>query len=209
MITVIVVAPGLALRTGLRTLLDINPALQVAGDFPRLPPPHAAPSNVDVLVFAADTLDEAELQAWAEEASDLAVLLLTTESSLVQEISKHDFRAWGALPPDATPDEMSAALQALNEGLLVGSPALAAPILTRTLTINSPDVEPLLEPLTERETEVLQRLAQGLSNKGIAAVLYISEHTVKFHISSIYGKMGAGNRAEAVRLGMQQGLIAL
>ena len=66
-----------------------------------------------------------------------------------------------------------------------------------------------MEPLPERESEVLQLLAQGLSNKQIAVRLYISEHTVKFHVSSVYGKLGATNRAEAVRLGVQRGLVVL
>jgi DNA-binding NarL/FixJ family response regulator len=69
--------------------------------------------------------------------------------------------------------------------------------------------EPLLEALTERENEVLQLLAQGLANKQIALALGISEHTVKFHISAIYAKLGANNRTEAVRLGVQRGLVIL
>jgi DNA-binding NarL/FixJ family response regulator len=69
--------------------------------------------------------------------------------------------------------------------------------------------EPLHEPLTARETEVLQLLAQGLANKQIAVALGISEHTVKFHISSIYGKLEVTNRTEAVRAGARRGLVLL
>jgi DNA-binding NarL/FixJ family response regulator len=71
------------------------------------------------------------------------------------------------------------------------------------------DEEPLADPLTEREAEVLQRVAQGLANKQIAAALTISEHTVKFHVSAIYTKLGATSRTEAVRLGVRKGLIIL
>jgi NarL family two-component system response regulator YdfI len=63
--------------------------------------------------------------------------------------------------------------------------------------------------LTEREGQVLQCIAQGLANKQIAVALGISEHTVKFHLSSIYSKLGATNRTEAVRLGTLQGIIVL
>jgi DNA-binding CsgD family transcriptional regulator len=79
------------------------------------------------------------------------------------------------------------------------------------LLINAParGDEQLIEPLTEREAEVLQLLAQGLANKQIAITLGISEHTVKFHVSGIYAKLGATNRTEAVRLGVRQGLIVL
>ncbi len=65
------------------------------------------------------------------------------------------------------------------------------------------------EPLTAREREVLDLLGRGLSNKKIARDLKISEHTVKFHVSSIYAKLGAENRAEAVSLGARLGLISL
>jgi DNA-binding NarL/FixJ family response regulator len=69
--------------------------------------------------------------------------------------------------------------------------------------------QPLYEALTERELEVLARLAQGMQNKEIAAHLIISERTVKFHVNSIMGKLGAANRTEAVVLAAQKGLITL
>jgi DNA-binding NarL/FixJ family response regulator len=65
------------------------------------------------------------------------------------------------------------------------------------------------EPLTPREQEVLELLAEGLSNRSIAARLAISEHTVKFHVSSICAKLGADNRTDAVRRAVRQGLITL
>ncbi|MBE0410964.1 MAG: response regulator transcription factor [Anaerolineales bacterium] len=65
------------------------------------------------------------------------------------------------------------------------------------------------EPLTERENQVLQLVAGGLANKQIGHELGISEHTVKFHISAIYAKLEASNRAEAVRIGVKRGLITL
>jgi DNA-binding NarL/FixJ family response regulator len=67
----------------------------------------------------------------------------------------------------------------------------------------------LAEPLTRRENEVLQMLASGLANKEIASRLAISEHTAKFHVASILGKLGAGSRTEAVSLGIRRGLVLL
>ena len=67
----------------------------------------------------------------------------------------------------------------------------------------------LVETLTSRETDVLELLAEGLSNKGIAARLGISDQTVKFHVASIGGKLGAANRTDAVRLAVRRGLITL
>ena len=69
--------------------------------------------------------------------------------------------------------------------------------------------EELLEELTDREGEILQLLARGLANKQIAAHLGISEHTVKFHVSAIYSKLGVTNRTEAVSRGARLGLIVL
>jgi DNA-binding NarL/FixJ family response regulator len=69
--------------------------------------------------------------------------------------------------------------------------------------------EPLAEPLTARETEVLALVAEGLSNKTIADQLGISDQTVKFHVASIAGKLGAANRTEAVRRAVRRGLIVL
>lgn len=65
------------------------------------------------------------------------------------------------------------------------------------------------EPLTPREVEVLEELAEGLSNKAIAARLGISDQTVKFHVAAICGKLGAANRTEAVRRAIRRGLIGV
>ena len=67
----------------------------------------------------------------------------------------------------------------------------------------------LIEPLTAREQEVLQLLAQGMTNKEIASELVITERTVKFHVSSILRKMDKGNRTEAVRTAVELGLIKI
>ena len=69
------------------------------------------------------------------------------------------------------------------------------------------DEEPLIEALTGREHEVLELVADGLSNREIASALAISEHTVKFHLASIFGKLGASTRTEAVHRGLRHGLI--
>lgn len=67
----------------------------------------------------------------------------------------------------------------------------------------------LFEPLTSRERDVLEQMAAGLSNRQIADVLGISEHTVKFHVSAILGKLGVTSRSAAIRHGLRQGLVTL
>ena len=93
----------------------------------------------------------------------------------------------------------------LRQARLAGSDAdafLVAPAV-------EPAFAPLVEPLTAREVEVLELLAEGLSNKGIARRLGISDQTVKFHVSSLTGKLGAHSRTAAVRLAVRRGLITL
>lgn len=68
---------------------------------------------------------------------------------------------------------------------------------------------PVVEPLTAREVEVLELLAEGLSNKAIAGRLGISDHTIKVHVSSIAGKLGARSRTETVRLALRRGLLTV
>ena len=71
------------------------------------------------------------------------------------------------------------------------------------------EAQDLVEPLTTREHEVLEEMAAGLSNRQIAHALGISEHTVKFHVSAILGKLGVATRSAAIRHGMRQGLVTL
>ena len=78
-----------------------------------------------------------------------------------------------------------------------------------TLVFPADAANQLSEPLTSREIQVLELLAEGLSNKGIASALGISDQTVKFHVASIAGKLGAVNRTDTVRRAVRRGLIAL
>ena len=77
------------------------------------------------------------------------------------------------------------------------------------LLIETDDEEPLVEALTPRETQVLELVADGLSNKAIAATLGVSDETVKFHLVSVFGKLGASNRTDAVRRALRRGLITI
>jgi DNA-binding NarL/FixJ family response regulator len=112
--------------------------------------------------------------------------------------------ARGVVLRDAAPDRLVAALGAVGSGLLVVDAALAD-LLPRRRSGGSG----LAEPLTPRESEVLQLLAEGLSNKAIAARLGISEHTAKFHVNAILGKLGAETRTEALVQAARLGLVLL
>jgi DNA-binding NarL/FixJ family response regulator len=112
------------------------------------------------------------------------------------------------LPSDISPDQLVAALHAAASGLIVQHPEYVSAGLPKPSGVPH-TLDELAEPLTPRESEVLQMLASGLGNKEIAARLNISEHTVKFHVASILGKLGAGSRTEAVSIGIRRGLVLL
>lgn len=108
--------------------------------------------------------------------------------------------ARGLLPRDAAPERLVAALRAVVAGLAALDPALIA-----RLPGSAPAAP--VERLTPREAEVLALLAEGLANRAIAQRLGISEHTVKFHLNAILGKLGAQSRTEAVVLAIRLGLL--
>ena len=101
-------------------------------------------------------------------------------------------------------------LEIVGEAATLADARTAAPAADAFLVAptNGHEASPL-DPLTPRELEVLHVLAEGLPNKAIAARLGISDQTVKFHLASICGKLGAVNRTDAVRIGIQRGLITV
>jgi DNA-binding NarL/FixJ family response regulator len=109
---------------------------------------------------------------------------------------------------DATPPDIVAEFESIAEAREAGLHADAL-LVAPSATAADEDSSALVEPLTPREIEVLELVAEGLSNKAIAARLAISDQTVKFHVASIAGKLGAANRTDAVRRAVRHGLIAL
>jgi DNA-binding NarL/FixJ family response regulator len=140
-------------------------------------------------------------------AGAIVVLADDLQGPWVAQALRSGVRA--VLPSQATPGEIVAAVEAAAAGLLVLHPDAsdtvqsAPPPVMRALPLSTH------QALTAREIEVLSMMAEGLGNKSIAARLGISEHTVKFHIASIFTKLKATSRTEAVTLGIRQGLILL
>ncbi len=112
------------------------------------------------------------------------------------------------LPREVVPEQLRVALEAAAVGLVVVHPSEVNDILPAGAPLSSP-IRELPESLTPREREVLQMISTGLGNKEIAGRLSISEHTVKFHVASILGKLGASSRTEAVSIGIRHGLVLL
>jgi two-component system, NarL family, response regulator YdfI len=178
-----------------------------------------------VVVDSADRIDEQSIDALAVEV--VLVSMEMTEETLSAVASLVDLEqpaavVWlveplqdwllealragvlGLLPNDATADEILAAINATAAGLMVLHPDLAGFLKTPAAPLT-----PVNPALTQREIEILGMLAEGMANKTIARRLHISEHTVKFHISSIFAKLSVSSRTEAVTIGIRQGLILL
>jgi DNA-binding NarL/FixJ family response regulator len=202
-----VAAPSAVRRAGLESVIRSHPELQLAGSFGAVSSlaSFARNTEVDVIVIDADTIRDLLL----EPKSDAAIVLLTevTDARSISRLLRSGVRA--ILSRGSGPDDVLSGIYAAYDGMvLLSTPAaesLAAVYGDRPLDL---DVE-LSEEITSRETEVLRMLAEGLVNKDIAARLGISEHTIKFHISSILDKLGASTRTEAVTLGIRLGLIPI
>lgn len=211
-------AASLAGRLGLRTLLESDPELAVeaaSGDLAALAAEWDQGEVPDVLVVLGATV-------WGQAPPDFfdtwpvnAVLLLTNNPQVALALLELPLRAWGLLPEDCSAVELTTAVHTLALGLSAAPAEMLAELYYNPTSLDSvPGVrsqasEAVEDLLTDREIDVLELLALGLANKQIASELQISAHTVKFHVSSIYTKLRATNRTEAVRLGLQNGLISL
>jgi DNA-binding NarL/FixJ family response regulator len=180
-----------ALRAGLRALLSSDSTIKVVNN--------SLDEELEADVIITSASQTSFSLNGADPSASTPTLFLTDEPLNVREL-RRSLRLWGVLPGDASGEELAAAVHALSQGLIVG---------TSTLLFESESEPNSHGPLTERELEVLGLLARGLANKQIAVSLGISEHTVKFHVSSIYSKLNVTNRTEAVREGLRGGWIAL
>ena len=199
MIRVLLNIPSPALRAGLRALLSSDQTVRILNDS------LDDENEADVVITSASPallskpLTSMNTNDGLPDSSSAALLFLSDDQFNVRELRRL-VGVWGVLPSDASGEELTAAVHALSQGLIVG---------TATLLFES-ESEPLSHgPLTDRESEVLGLLSKGLANKQIAVALGISEHTVKFHVSSIYTKLNVTNRTEAVREGLRGGWVAL
>ena len=212
-VRVLVAAPTPSLAAGLAALVRAG-GFAVVGACQNLEDPSAA-DTADVVVLAAGT----RVGVDAFPVALPGVVIVGSDNALIADVTRLGSRAVGVVHAGVEAATLSAAIGAVAAGLSV-RPADDSP--TQFDSGNRPAgprdghsddegidglVEP--EPLTAREIEVLDSLAQGLSNRAIAARLGISEHTVKFHLASIFGKLGVSTRTSAVRRGLRRGVIDL
>jgi two-component system nitrate/nitrite response regulator NarL len=197
-VRVVVVSDDALVRGGLAALVADDPAIVLVGQWT---PAAVTHDEAEVAVWDAEGPASFDLMADAQ-ARGVAVLAVLRDAA--QAAVAASARVRGVVARDVAAPRLVAAVHAVAEGLMVLDGAAAEALLVRR-----GETEPLLEPLTAREQEVLQLVAEGLSNKLIAARLGISEHTAKFHVNSILGKLGAQTRAEAVATAARMGLLLL
>jgi DNA-binding NarL/FixJ family response regulator len=207
MIRILVADDHPVVREGLVAILGTQPDLEVVGEAAdglalvelaaRLRPDLA---RVDLEMPGLDGI--AAIGRLREAAPETRALVLTAFDSDERIIGALEAGARGYLLKGAPRAEIFAAIRTIAAGGSMLHGPVAARLVSRL-------ARPLPPALTERELQVLALLARGRLNKEIAAELGISERTVKFHVSALMGKLGAGNRTEAVSLAAQRGLVEL
>lgn len=202
-------------RDGLIAMLSTQPDFQIAGEAANGPEviEKTAELRPDVVLLDLEMpeMDGVEaLRQIRSVQSDVKVLVFTAFDADERILGAVQAGARGYLLKGVPREDIFNAIRVISQG---GS--LLQPIVAKKLMQQVAGAEPtekttgLIEPLTPREQEVLQLLAQGMTNKEIASELVITERTVKFHVSSILRKMDRGNRTEAVRTAVELGLVKI
>jgi DNA-binding NarL/FixJ family response regulator len=207
-ITLLVVDDHPVVRNGLRGMFASTPDFEVLGEAAdgvaavelttRLDP--------DVVLMDLRMPGGAGVAAIAELArlgARSRVLVLTTYDTDTDTLPAIEAGATGYLLKDAPRDELFTAVRAAADGRTVLSPAVASRLVSRVRT----PARPGHEQLSAREREVLRLVARGTSNREIAAELFISEATVKTHLTHVFAKLGAKDRAAAVALAYERGIL--
>lgn len=208
MIRVLIKASSPIVKAGLETLLRSHPELRVI-DQPANELGSSdgilTDSQPDVVLVQSDSI-EVPAEVLDDSIGGVPVILLIPElSTISDEALRHGVRA--VLSSNATGSQIAAAVEAVAVGLGVFDPGPVEQFSPLHRMHGPP--APLPESLTAREIEVLRAMAEGLANKEIAGRLDISENTIKFHVASVMGKLGAGSRTEAVMLGIRHGIVLI
>lgn len=206
MIRIVLVDDHPVVRAGLRALIDGQPDLSVIGEADGLDRALEVVSTdrPDVVLMdlslgngrAGGAKVTAALRALDNPPEVLVLTTYDTESDIMHAL---EAGSRGYLLKDAPPHELFAGIRATARGETVLASSVAATLVRRTT--------PGASPITEREVEVLELLSRGLGNKEIARELFVSEATVKSHLSHIYNKLGVDNRAGAVATAIERRII--
>ena len=211
-VRVVVAAASAVRRGGLEAIVRGNSSLRLVGSSPTLVGLASRIQEMQAAVVIAD-LPEPDSQfiataAMLEQAGTGVVALIDSpDAKWTARALRSGVRA--ILPRDSAESEIQAAISAVEGGLVLLDPAVTRDLASQARVTNPEMAPEILEELTSREAEVLKLMAEGFGNKEIGSRLGITDHTVKFHISSILAKLGASSRTEAVTQGIRMGLIVI
>jgi two-component system, NarL family, response regulator YdfI len=213
MTRLIIGAASLITQAGLESLLQIVPEFEVVASLSDVTEllPLLEWQSVDVVLLEWLASDHRVLQQLTEIGLEERLPPIVVLTHLINR--RHLMKALalgvqGILPLSASADEIVSAVKAADRGLVVLHPDISRDWFEEYLQPTAEN-EAQGEPLTHRELEVLTLLAQGIGNKAIAAQLMLSEHTIKFHVGTIFEKLRVSSRTEAVSIGIRRGLIML
>ncbi|MCL4264927.1 MAG: response regulator transcription factor [Anaerolineae bacterium] len=209
-ICILIVDDHPVVREGLVAILGTQADFVVVGEAgdgrDALQKAHDLHPDVILLDLEMPGMDGVEtLRQLRAQNAQARVIVFTAFDSDERIVTAVQAGAQGYLLKGAPRQELFHAVRVVHSGGSLLQPIVASKLLRRV----TQEPEPPQEALTARELEVLQAMAAGLQNKEIAAKLVISERTVKFHVSAILSKLGAGNRTEAVALAAQRGLVEM
>jgi DNA-binding NarL/FixJ family response regulator len=192
-------------RDGIRGMLAGDPELEVVGDASDGSEALALVESLKPDVVLMDLRmpglgGAAAIKALAEQGAAAKVLVLTTYDTDSDVVPALEAGATGYLLKDAPRAELIRAVRAAQRGESVLAPSVATRLVSQLRTRSG-------DALSDRELEVLTLISQGETNRGAAARLFISEATVKTHLLHIYEKLGVGDRAAAVAMAYERGLI--
>jgi DNA-binding NarL/FixJ family response regulator len=216
-IRVLLVDDQALVRSGFAVMLSVEDDIEVVGQAGngREAVEFAASRDVDVVLMDVQMpeLDGIEATEQIVTAGRGKVVILTTFERDDYLFDALRAGASGFLLKNADPDELVGAVHAVAEGHALLAPEMTVRVIEKLTEHRQQDQAPaargrdLLERLTEREREVLQHMARGLSNAEIARTLFLSETTVKTHVSNLLGKIQTRDRVQAVVFAYESGLV--
>ena len=215
-VRVLVVDDQTLFREALTTLLGVRDEVEVVGAVgdgaQALEAVALLRPDVVLMDLRMPVLDGvATTRRLAVEHPDVRVLVLTTFDGDDEVFPALRAGAVGYLLKDATASRLVEAVQAAARGESVLQPSVATKLIARVSQLPDPPAvprpQPLVDPLTERELDVLRAVADGLSNREAAAQLFLSEGTVKNHVTNVLAKLGVRDRTQAALRARALGLL--
>jgi two-component system, NarL family, response regulator YdfI len=213
-VRVVVAAISAVRRSGLEAIVRKNASWKLAGSLPGIVGFTVRIQELQPHVVIAD-LAQSDTQFFSAasdlERAGIGVVVLIDEPSVGWTARALQAGVRAILPRESSENEIVSGVVAADRGLVLLDPEITKELASQTRTVStaSENAADSLEELTAREVDVLRLMAEGFGNKQIAARLGISDHTVKFHISSILAKLNVSSRTEAVTQGIRLGLIVV